>query len=468
MIEALILGSSLCLLAAAQQECDATLEVSTLKGPDSCTPDGIKKLTKPQEKAFAECTLECAKAYTVKFAEGKPSNMAVAISKSKECSNKDLGMTFQCSEIPLTCAKPFDEFPNSCSGIVPIYSGIDYFVAFYAYCAEKGPNSYQKILDTNLLLSDANVCQGEYSYTTQSGGNCLGLQGGQTSCDKMDGPPEPPEVPGMPQPFPLAGFGGDQCEANLKKETMAGPGGCTPEGVAKITDPQEKLVIECFHECASSYTLQWKAGSTWKVAVAVPKTKTCSKMSQLVCAPVALTCTKTFGEFPNACAGVVTMGAPFYVAFYSYGELVDGKVTTVLDTAVVADANTVCSGKYSVDSGHCMGIASGEAASEVVKPPAPPHVDGLPIDHWPMPDPTPAESTAKPTEKPTAKPDGTTEQPDGPAKKPEETSGGHPLLWIMLGLIVVAIVLAAFYVRRNRLLEDERRLRDAQEVEIQG
>ena len=80
---------------------------------------------------------------------------------------QDLGMTFQCSEIPLTCAKPFDEFPNSCSGIVPIYSGIDYFVAFYAYCAEKGPNSYQKILDTNLLLSDANVCQGEYSYTTQ-------------------------------------------------------------------------------------------------------------------------------------------------------------------------------------------------------------------------------------------------------------------------------------------------------------
>ena len=36
---------------------------------------------------------------------------------------KDIGLTVVCSPVPLTCAKPFTEFPNACTGVLPLVSG---------------------------------------------------------------------------------------------------------------------------------------------------------------------------------------------------------------------------------------------------------------------------------------------------------------------------------------------------------
>ena len=215
---------------------------------------------------------------------------------------------------------------------------------------------------------------------------------------------------------------------------------------------QARAIIECFHECAATYTLGWQVGAGWKFAMATPKLQKCSKVD-VVCAPVALTCAKSFGEFPNACSGVVTMQMPFYVAFYSYGRQVDGKVTTVLDTRVVVDRDTVCSGMYSVNTGECMGLATGSQSEGVVQPPEPPKIDSLPLPKWPMPDAEkPYEPTQKPDE-PTEKPDEPTEKPDEPTEKPDEptekpadettkapepepekkSGGGHAIVWICIG-----------------------------------
>lgn len=290
--------------------------------------------------------------------------------------------------------------------------------------------------------------------------------------------------------------------------TMAGPPGCTKDNLEEIKDPQvgkfgitffflEKLtkktsaswmhgscdndvtflsrftvvhicnqvkaITECFQECAAGYTLEWKVGPSWEAAVAVPKQQKCSKLPDIQCSEVVLLCSKPFGEFPNACAGTLPLSqVSFYVAFYSYGKEVDGKVTTILDTRVVASKDEVCSGMYSVNSGECMGLVAGDQSSQgVVAPPDPPAdaVKNLPISKWPVPnvDPVtssvtatsstkPGDTTEKPTETPsetTETPPETTETPHEPTEKPSEstkapepekdTGSGHILLWFLAG-----------------------------------
>lgn len=219
---------------------------------------------------------------------------------------------------------------------------------------------------------------------------------------------------------------------------------------------QVKAITECFQECAAGYTLEWKVGPSWEAAVAVPKQQKCSKLPDIQCSEVVLLCSKPFGEFPNACAGTLPLSqASFYVAFYSYGKEVDGKVTTILDTRVVASKDVVCSGMYSVNSGECMGLVAGDQSSQgVVAPPDPPAdaVKNLPISKWPVPNVDPVTSSVtttsstKPgdtTEKPTETPPETTETPHEPTEKPSEstkapepekdTGSGHILLWFLAG-----------------------------------
>ena len=42
---------------------------------------------------------------------------------AKQNGAKDIGLTVLCSSVPLTCAKPFTEFPNACTGVLPLVSG---------------------------------------------------------------------------------------------------------------------------------------------------------------------------------------------------------------------------------------------------------------------------------------------------------------------------------------------------------
>lgn len=481
-----------CCLVAADEGCDATLEDSSLKGPGACTKDGLEKISDPQEKAIAECFYECASGYDIKTGDG---NTALAVPKTKTCT-KDLSppIVIACKTVPLNCAKPFAEFPNGCSGVMTLVENplFQIYVAFYSYCAQE-MSGYKSVLDTSVVFDAKTVCSGTYNYNTQKG-TCMGLAPG-TVCDKAEGPPQPPAPAGMPAPFPLVGAGSGKCEASLMTNTMAGPPGCTKDNLEEIKDPQVKAITECFQECAAGYTLEWKVGPSWEAAVAVPKQQKCSKLPDIQCSEVVLLCSKPFGEFPNACAGTLPLSqVSFYVAFYSYGKEVDGKVTTILDTRVVASKDEVCSGMYSVNSGECMGLVAGDQSSQgVVAPPDPPAdaVKNLPISKWPVPnvDPVtssvtatsstkPGDTTEKPTETPsetTETPPETTETPHEPTEKPSEstkapepekdTGSGHILLWFLAGVLVVAVCVAAFfYHRRGRLMEDERQLRG--EVEL--
>lgn len=174
---------------------------------------------------------------------------------------------------------------------------------------------------------------------------------------------------------------------------------------------QEKAIAECFYECASGYDIKTGDGNT---ALAVPKTKTCTKdglvakcwprfasqhhfwwqvsgfkhfwqfwhiffnsesvriwrMNQvcgypyrhqdlsppivIACKTVPLNCAKPFAEFPNGCSGVMTLVEnplfQIYVAFYSYCAQELSGYKSVLDTSVVFDAKTVCSGTYNYNT----------------------------------------------------------------------------------------------------------------------
>eukprot|EP00438_Fugacium_kawagutii_P005816 Skav230519 [mRNA] locus=scaffold4943:103944:107044:+ [translate_table: standard] len=379
-------------LAPAAGECAAKLEMSSLTGPAQCTPDGAKQISDAQLRAKAQCFQECASSYQIAAVDDS-ANLAVAKPQTQTCTKE--GLTVGCSPVALTCAKPFADFPNSCSGVVPLDPG------------KKDGSGHESVLDTNVLFDAETICHGTYTYDTKSG-TCMGLPKGKTTCGKVDTPPEPPKQIGMPAPFPL------------------------------VPDEEARAVIACFHECAATYTVGWAEGKNWTAALATPKLQKCSNMD-VICAPVPLACSKPFGEFPNSCSGVVAMAMPLYVAFYSYAKEVDGKVETILDTQVMVDKDTVCAGLYSVTKGECMGLGLGYQASGVVRPPDPPHVNGMPLAKWPTPNP----------------------------KGSESSGGGHVVLWIFIVLAVLLMLgLGLFYYRRKRMAEDTARLQEARDVEL--
>ena len=308
----------------------------------------------------------------------------------------------------------------------------------------------------------------------------------------------------------------DECVADLEVKTMEGPNGCTPQGAEEIENEMMRTVIQCFHECAKGYTLRWDEAKGPTAALAIPTTSVCSKMPELLCSPVDLTCAKDFSSFPNACSGVVVLAeADFFVAFYAYSQKSDsGKLEAVLATRVVTDAQTVCKGEFKVDQGKCLGINSGtEPTGDAVAPPLPPKQDNMPAP-FPAIKPggdepevettyattsattsttaaettettagetteAPTETTEAPTEpteaptEPTEAPAETTEAPAEPTEAPEnpdapenpKRSGWGVLPWFLLLLILVVIAFAVYYVRRKRRLE-EQRLRDNREVYI--
>lgn len=74
----------------------------------------------------------------------------------------------------------------------------------------------------------------------------------------------------------------------------------------------------------------------------------------IACKTVPLNCAKPFAEFPNGCSGVMTLVEnplfQIYVAFYSYCAQELSGYKSVLDTSVVFDAKTVCSGTYNYNT----------------------------------------------------------------------------------------------------------------------
>lgn len=269
----LILGSLLCFLRSANGQCDATLKVDSLTGPPQCTPNGIAQLQDAKVKALSECFLECASGYNIHVSDataaGGSNLQALATPKTKTCSKEDINLKVLCSPVPLTCAKPFTEFPNACTGVLPLVSGVKVYVAFYTYCTH-GISSYESILDTQAIFNADTICRGIYKYDTQSG-TCMGLPQGKDTCQQAGIPPEPPRIAESPMRFPLVGAGSGQCQASIMPNTVTGPIGCTEDSLPKIPDAQARAVIECFHECAQSYTLSWDMSSSWHAAVATPK-----------------------------------------------------------------------------------------------------------------------------------------------------------------------------------------------------
>ena len=143
----------------------------------------------------------------------------------------------------------------------------------------------------------------------------------------------------------------ETCLVDLQGE-VTGPKGCTPAWAEK-----DEALEHCFHECITArYKLEGGFDRARpQVANAHPQeVTTCSHPKRdISCPSIVLTCSKVFGEFPNACSGkadlmefIMTVGR-FYVAFYAFGNATaDGGSEPALVTRVVADADTMCSGAY--------------------------------------------------------------------------------------------------------------------------
>ena len=170
--------------------------------------------------------------------------------------------------------------------------------------------------------------------------------------------------------------------------------------------------MQCFHECAASYTIAWQEAEGATAAIATPGTATCTAMPTIVCSPVLLNCAKPFSEFPNACSGIVPLvkdAVSFFVAFYAFSEDVgSGKSQQVMATRVVADADTICSGNYKVDEGNCLGLSTSvEAQGPAIAPPMPPDIPNMPAkfpEIKPQADTTTTPSTKSTTSATTPEP----------------------------------------------------------------
>ncbi|CAE7244452.1 unnamed protein product [Symbiodinium sp. CCMP2592] len=186
-----------------------------------------------------------------------------------------------------------------------------------------------------------------------------------------------------------------ECNVYLETETMAGPEECTNDGLADITNPEEKAMAACLHECWASYVITSQPANGTNAAKAMPERSSCSITTTvpIQCNPIELSCTKPFSEFPNACSGklpffsIGPIEQDFYLAFYAYSqELGGGKFEKLLATRRILDKNTTCSANYQVRKAHgdnCFGLTTiSETTGPAVAPPLPPAIDDMP-DSWP-------------------------------------------------------------------------------------
>lgn len=190
------------------------------------------------------------------------------------------------------------------------------------------------------------------------------------------------------------------------------------------------------------------------------------KMPELL----GMTCGKDVEDFPNACSGVVpvqvtllnpsmlpvvkkkgielngipdgnefiqreskTYGMGMY--FYSTYEEKTGKVREVIDLRFALGGDDLCSAEVRLTSGECFGMKVGGKPRAPADPPKPP-----------------ALKDVRP------------ELPQLHAKRVPGLGAG-PIILIVV-LLLVLLVVAAFFSRRQGLIQEERALRGAQEVEL--
>eukprot|EP00913_Durusdinium_trenchii_P011302 g10614.t1 len=152
---------------------------------------------------------------------------------------------------------------------------------------------------------------------------------------------------------------------------------------------QIKAEVQCISEIvANGYTIRASDGHGPMDAIATPVNGTCSNGEfEEKYTPVRLTCAKTLSEFPNSCSGKSMVGeVHFAIAFYAFRQAVGDKSKMVLETAIVLGGDHlyahpkrfICSGSYSLLSGHCLGLTHDtidqESAERSEGPPEPPQI----------------------------------------------------------------------------------------------
>ncbi|CAE7367033.1 unnamed protein product [Symbiodinium sp. CCMP2592] len=262
-----------------------------------------------------------------------------------------------------------------------------------------------------------------------------------------------------------------ECNVYLETQTMTGPGVCTEDGVAAMTAPEEKQLGECLHECWASYVITSQPAKGANAALAKPERDSCSTNFEIICSTVELSCTKPFGEFPNACSGTVPLAQmqpnAYYLAFYAYSqEAGGGNSEKVLATRVVTgkEPPEICSGTYGVRKAfgdNCFGLTTNsQEAGPGRDPPQPPAIDNMPAQFPPV------EPNKEPTTSTSASTSTTDPVPDN--GKTVKYGLGDFLPWVAGVCALLLVIGGGLYVRRSRQAEEQRALRTSTEVEIQS
>ena len=189
-----------------------------------------------------------------------------------------------------------------------------------------------------------------------------------------------------------------------------------------------------------------------------------------------LDCEKSVEEFPNTCEGSMTMlswhdnghwnRVYFRMAliFYSTYTPEDGKVHEKVQAQFLYGRNykTHCTAELKFNSGECFGMTS----TREPRPPQDPSPlgEGWTEIHVVQPPPTapPPPTTSSTTESPTSTPEPTPEPAPGPTLA--QRWGGPVILTLLF--LALLIGCAVFFLRRQRLLQEEQALRTAREVEL--
>lgn len=321
-----------------------------------------------------------------------------------------------CRNLNLRCDKPLDVFPNSCSAAGDLLGNTTqkhFEVAFYAY----DDGLLGRVLAIETYLPDDRRCLGKLLPTE---GSCFRLK---EPSQKVVGAPRAPEIVGMIDYFIRPpGDSPDTCVANLDG---------TLEGCE---------VNELLRSCAEKYRF-YPRDQGESMGYAEPNVNgTCNLMK--------ITCNKSFGEFPNACSGKMTVkgketSLSAYVAFYAYSQShrLGLRTAKVWESRIVVDKQTTCSGHYVLGCSGVMTIYLDMEASDILAPPMPPALNGMPR---PFPMLTPREVA-------------TTEAPQPSQPKPTKAPVS-PLPWLVAGVCLGAFfrLLSAFFDRRRRRVEEHR------------
>ncbi|CAE7371673.1 unnamed protein product [Symbiodinium sp. CCMP2456] len=201
-------------------ECNVYLETETMKGPGVCTEAGVEAMTAPEEKQLAQCLHECWASYVITSQPAKGANAALAKPERDSCSTN---FEIVCSTVELSCAKPFSEFPNACSGTVPLAQMPAYYLAFYAYSQDVGGGNSDKMMAARVVRDKDTICSSIYGVRKASNDNCFGLTTtiNTESHDAGPGvdPPQPPAIDNMPAQFPAVEPNKEQPETSSTSST---------------------------------------------------------------------------------------------------------------------------------------------------------------------------------------------------------------------------------------------------------